>query len=109
MRTTKPVIGKMNKKITLQQPVNIPDGRGGYKKTYETVTSVWAEFLTPNVSTEEANGTIISEVMRKVSIWRRNDVKKGWRVLWGNRILSIEHTYEYGDALTTLVCKEVVK
>lgn len=102
-------VGKMDKKIILQKPVKVADGMGGSKTTWQDVTAVWAEFITPNVSTTVMQGTIASELMRKLSIWKRDDVRMGWRVLKGNKTYSVEHAYPYDDLHTTLICKEVVK
>jgi SPP1 family predicted phage head-tail adaptor len=103
-------IGSMDKKITLQKPVKTPDGMGGSKTDYATVTAVWAEFLRPGLQVAESTGTIISELIRKIIIWKRPDVRKGWRVLLGSRTFSVEHSYDDANRLKmVLVCKEVVR
>ena len=108
-------IGKMKKKIILRKPDVVSDSRGGRKTRidgsdgFTDVATVWAEFITPNVSLVESQGTIVSEMTRKISIWKRNDVKMGWQVTYGTKTSLVEHAYEYSDTLMTLVCREVVK
>jgi SPP1 family predicted phage head-tail adaptor len=103
-------IGQMDKKIILQKPVKVTDGQGGRKPSYETVTSVWAEFIRPSIQTVESAGTIVSEMLRKMIIWKRSDVRRGWQVLFGNRTFSVEHSYDDDNPLKmVLVCKEVVR
>jgi SPP1 family predicted phage head-tail adaptor len=70
---------------------------------------VWAEFRKPSLKTVEATGTIVSELIREISIRYRADIRNGWRVLWGAKVFSVDHTYDYGKETTILVCKEVVK
>lgn len=108
------IAGKMNKRILLQKPNVIPDGAGGLKPgtggKWADVVTVWAEFRKPNMQTDAANGAIISDMIREISIRYRDDVRKGWRVLYStNKIFSVEHTYDYGRETTVLVCREVVK
>lgn len=103
------IIGRMDKRITLQAQEKTSDGQGGYTTAWVTKGTVWAEFRKPSLQTAEATGTIVSELMRAISIRFRADVRKGWRVLYGAKTFSVEHTYDYGREATVLVCKEVVK
>ena len=102
------IVGRLNKRITLVQSVKIPDGAGGYKSTWVTQATVWAELRKPEVKTEVAGGAIASVLLREVSIRYRTDVVKGWRVKYGAKTFSVEHTYDYPKESTILVCKEVV-
>lgn len=108
------MISKMTKKITLQKPVKTPDGMGGQgKPSWADVVTIWADFLPPSASTDAIQGTIVSEMLRKLSIWKRDDVRKGWRVKHTTKDITkyydVEHAYPYDDLHTTLICKEVVK
>lgn len=103
-------IGKMNNKIILQKPVKTPDGQGGFRTDYQIAYTIWAEFIRPNLQTVESTGTIVSEIFRKIIIWKKLDVKRGWRVLFGTRTFNVEHSYDDDNPLKmVLVCKEVVK
>ena len=103
-------IGKLDKRITLQQPTKTADGRGGYKPgDWADVASVWAEFRTPNVKELALTGSIVSDLVRQIIIRRRNDVCRGWRVLYGTRTFEVQHTFDYDKQTTVLVCREVVK
>ncbi len=74
------IIGRMNWRITLLQPVKTPDGMGGYKTSYQPAGKVWAEFRNPNVKEMTAVGTVVSDLVRLISIRRRTDIQRGWRV-----------------------------
>ncbi len=102
------IIGRMNKRIQLQEKIKTPDGRGGSKSSWSPVATVWAEFRKPNLDTMEQAGAIVSRMTQKISIRYRADVRKDWQVVYGNRIFDVLHTYDYGKEATILVCQEVV-
>lgn len=106
-------VAAKDKKVILQKPNLVPDGAGGWKSgpgdKWLPIAIVWAEFWKPKVVTAQATGTMLSELTRNIIIWRRNDVKKGCRALYGTKIFSIEHSYDYEKNETMIVCKEVVK
>ncbi|SFM09166.1 phage head closure protein [Pelosinus propionicus] len=102
-------VNRKTKLIVLKKPVKPPDGRGGSKPTYETAATVWAEFWKPTITAVESTGTIISELIRKIAIWRRSDIRKGWQVVYNKRTYNVEHAYDHEKNETMLVCKEVVR
>jgi len=107
-------VAKKDKKIILQKPNLVEDGAGGWKTPqgedkYLSVATVWAEAWKPKTVTAQATGTMLSELTRNHVIWRRSDVKKGWRVLYKTHIYSVEHAYDYEKNETMVVCKEVVR
>ncbi|HBR33189.1 MAG TPA: head-tail adaptor protein [Firmicutes bacterium] len=104
------IIGRMDKRITLQKPSKTPDGQGGRKKDFEDVATVWAEFRRPKMATEVEAGAVISDMTQEISIRYRTDVKRGWRVLYGDRSFDVIHPpYDYNRENTILVCREVVR
>jgi SPP1 family predicted phage head-tail adaptor len=110
------IIGKLDKRIILQKPATLSDGQGGQKKDgtgWDDVSTVWAEFRTPNFKELTAAGTVVSEVNQLISIWRRNDIKRGWQVvyetIYGTRIFKIQDTFDPDRETTILVCLEVTK
>lgn len=102
------IIGRMGWRIILQQPVKTPDGMGGSSSDWQDVATVWAEFRIPNTKELTAIGTMISDLIRQISIRRRRDVRRGWRVLNDGRIYLVKHTYDFDLETTVLVCQEVV-
>lgn len=107
------IIGKMDKRITLQKPNIIPDDAGGYKPgpggKWLDVATVWAEFKVPKFSTAEVTGGVSSVALLEIKIWFRPAAVKGWRILYGTEILAVDHVYHICRSETFLVCKEVVK
>ena len=103
------IIGRMDKRLELFEPVRTPDGKGGFATVMTSRGTVWAEFKKPDLKTEVVAGAIASVLLREVSIRYRADVKKGWQGKCEGRTYSVEHTYDYGKTATMLICKEVVK
>jgi SPP1 family predicted phage head-tail adaptor len=98
----------MSWRITLFRPVKNPDGMGGAKASYQAAGKVWAEFRNPNAKELTAAGTVISDLVRLVSIRRRTDIRRGWRVQHNGRNFDVLHTYGIDRETTMLVCREVV-
>ena len=107
------IIGKMDKRITLQKPNLVPDGAGGYKAgpggKWLPVATVWAEFKTPKFTVQDVAGATSSVALKEIKIRFMADVVRGWRILYGTETLGVDHVYHYGRSETVLVCKEVVK
>ena len=97
------IIGRMDKRIELQSYVK----KSGID-AWTTQATVWAEFKKNEFKTVEVAGNVISELMKEISIRYRADIKKGWRVLYGNKTFEVKHTYDYKKIATILVCSEVV-
>lgn len=106
-------VGKMKYLITLQQQQNmVSDGMGGYKPAtgdgWADVATVFANIELPHrLSTEIWQGQLASEILFKFAIWRRDDVRIGWRCTWNNKIFLVMHTYLFDQLTTVVVCKEV--
>ena len=104
------IIGRMNKRISLQEAVKTADGAGGFKVVWTDRGTVWAEFKTPPaLSVKGVEGAVASVAVREVKIRRRQDVAPGWRVLYGSAVWEVEHAYELDLTETVLVCKDVRK
>ena len=104
------IIGRMNKRITLQELVKTADGMGGFKSTWTDRGMVWAEFKTPpTLSVKDVEGAVASVAVREIKIRRRKNVIHGWRVVYGAASYVVEHVYDIGLTETMLVCKDVAK
>lgn len=106
-------IGKMKYLVALQCPDLTADGRGGLMPTagtngWQTVDSVFANIELPHRLTSLVwQGQASSEILLKFAIWKREDVRIGWRVLWDHRVFSVAHTYLFSQLVMVLVVREV--
>jgi len=103
------IIGKMDKRITLEKPVKIPDGQGGQEATHVPFIKVWAEFRVPNVKDLMAMGTSTSDMIQPMSIWRRKGVTNEWKVLYQTREFDVKHVYDPDKETTMLICEEIIR
>ncbi len=101
------ISGRMNWRVTLLQPVKIPDGMGGSRSDFQPVGKVWAELRNVNTKEVPAVGAAASDLVRQISIRRRADVRRGWRAQIGGRFYDVLNTYDINREATMLVCREV--
>ena len=81
MPKSKPITGnspsEFNARITLEYPVQVPDGGGGITKTWSIAATVWA---------------IINDFQsddRKIRIRYRTDIKSNWRIGYAGKYSNI--------------------
>ncbi|MFD0915868.1 phage head closure protein [Pseudahrensia aquimaris] len=95
--------GQMNHRITLQAPLETPDGCGGVDVVWNDVAQVWAAFEPISVQRPEEAQQIEEYALHRVSVRFRTDVGTGWRVILGERsfeILSVIDPDERGAYLS---------
>ena len=81
---SKPITGnspsEFNTRITLEYPVQVPDGGGGITKTWSIAATVWAivnDFQSDEMVLAMAT---TGALIKKIRIRYRTDVKSNWRV-----------------------------
>ncbi|TWH49597.1 head-tail adaptor protein [Sporomusa sp. KB1] len=112
IEAAKDLAGVKNKKIIIQREAieeELEDGRGGRETEWITVATVWARFRKPRPTVKEEAGNLVGNILQEFEIWRRQDVERGWRVLWGEHIFSVENTYSFDTENMILICREVVR
>jgi SPP1 family predicted phage head-tail adaptor len=84
--------GALRHRLTLQAPVETPDGAGGVARNYATVATLWAA-VTPVLAqgTVEADA-FASSVTHRITIRARGDVSTRHRLCEGTRIFRIVAT-----------------
>lgn len=90
------IIGAMNKRIELFQPIVVDDEYGGQQSTYASVQTVWAELVKTNYAEQQAMGAPMNRAQLQFKIRPRKDIKRGWQVVFdGNeyRIDVVDNTY----------------
>jgi SPP1 family predicted phage head-tail adaptor len=82
-------IGHLRDQVHLQQPLEVDDGSGGVTTSWMSVASVWAT-ITPR-SQREASvaGHLDGIVTHRVRLRHREDLRGGWRIVKGTRILRV--------------------
>lgn len=106
-------IGRLNRRISLQQRSGTLDAYGQQLTTWSTIATVWANIKPKGGKERERSMVVESELMHNVTI-RYNasfmppTTVDAWRILYGTRIFNIVAAYDVDEAHKHIVfeCKE---
>jgi SPP1 family predicted phage head-tail adaptor len=93
-------------RVTLQQPTRVADEIGGAAILWTEQGQVWATIQPTSASQSDAFDTRRATTAFRVTINRRDDIRAGWRLLWGARQLSIIGVSDGGAPRIVLTCEE---
>jgi SPP1 family predicted phage head-tail adaptor len=99
-------IGAARARVTLEEPVRIADEIGGAAILWTARGDVWAQIEARGSGEAAAFDTLPSVASYYVTINRRDDVRAGWRVTWGERHLRITGVSNEGAPRIVLRCEE---
>ena len=91
----------LNKRITLQEEVQTPDGAGGYSLAWQDVTTIWAEFdVLQGSKSDEVLASKQQEArsFARVTIRYVSGVTAAMRVVYGVRVFNILGVINPGEA-----------
>lgn len=102
-------IGRLRNRVTIQQLTTANDGQGGRTKTFATLANVWARFEPWKGNENVTSGQQSSELLTRVTIRYRDDVKPKQRIVFGARTLEIV-TILFGNTPDEIemLCAEVL-
>lgn len=103
------IIGRLNKKIAILEPINTPDGQGGYETEYALKYSVWGGINISRSSLVNIQGAVSSDLEYDITIRAINKNLAGWRVEYNEKCYEILHSYEDNFHGTVLKCREIVR
>lgn len=103
--------GAFNRRITIQQQIDHPDGMGGSVPTWEKVCSTWAHIEAWKGTESFTAQQIYPSMLTKMLIRYRpsQNITAAMRVLYASRIYNIRSVSVPAEAQTTiqLVCEEL--
>lgn len=82
--------GRLDKRVTLQEPVVERNAIGEGVTTWQDVASVWAAVEPVNGREFWAQQQVQSEVTVKITIRHRDDVSQAMRVVWNSKVYNIK-------------------
>lgn len=83
--------GKINRRITIEQRVEVDDGGGGKKITWQPFATVWAS-ITPSTGREVyQSDQVRAELWYDIKIRYRAGVKSSMRVNYNGRLFNIRN------------------
>lgn len=103
-------IGQLDKRVTIQETVRVPDGGGGYTETWKDVATVWASLQPLSGREVIQSGQLQAQVPHRVRIRYRPGITAANRLTFKGRtleIISVANIDERNVELE-LLCQEVV-
>lgn len=89
--------GQLNRRLVLQAPVEADDGAGGVTRSFEAVTTLWAQVL-PLAAGADVTADRPGAVLRyRIVIRRRDDVTTRHRLVEGARVYRVLAVQESTD------------
>ena len=95
--------GRLNKRITLQQPLSTSDGGGGFSIAWQDVATLWADIAPHRSSEPLLHDKLMLHNLHRITIRYRSDITANMRFIFGSRIFLIigitnvderKHTHE---------------
>jgi SPP1 family predicted phage head-tail adaptor len=87
---TRPGIGSLRRRMTLEQPTRVADGGGGVTVTWTPVTDLWAELTGLSGAEAVAGDGLQGRVTHQITIRRRTGIVPAMRFRMGQRVFVIE-------------------
>jgi SPP1 family predicted phage head-tail adaptor len=89
-----PLIGELRHRVTLEAPVDAPDGAGGFARSFTPIANLWAR-IAPSGAREDFVEQRAEQVMSHVVTIRwRDDVTKNMRFVHRGRRLRIQSAFD---------------
>lgn len=90
-------------RVTIEQPVLVADGQGGYTKSWSTFATVWARMIPASGSENASTGQQVSEINYRVTIRPLAGVTNAMRLNWGGRVFNIRSVMDPDGMEASLV------
>ena len=101
-------IGALRVRIVLERPVRSADDIGGAGITWAPEAELWAGVRATAAGERAPYDGLQSVSSLTITIYRRGDVRVGWRVRWGARVLRVAGVRDDGAARIELACEEEI-
>ncbi len=105
MLTTFLDAGRLNQRLTLEQPVKTPDLSGGIDVSWIEAASVWALLEPIGAAMRNLAQQSTETVTHRITIRIRSDLKSGWRFRKDGRIFRIITIRDPDETGRYLVCR----
>lgn len=76
-------------RITIEQPVLVADGQGGYTKSWSPFAMVWARMIPASGSENRNTQQLASEVNYRATVRYRDGITSAMRINWNGRLFNI--------------------
>ncbi len=99
------LIGAMRQRVTLEAPVDAPDGAGGFTRTHATLASLWARIEPVEAHDDFIEQRQEQQTTHRVTIRWRSDVAQPMRFDFHGRKLLVLSAVDPDERRRFLVCR----
>jgi SPP1 family predicted phage head-tail adaptor len=89
--------GDLNRRLVLQAPVETDDGEGGVTRSFETVTTLWAQVEPLGARADLAADSLGAALRYAIVVRARDDVSTRHRFTEGGRVYCVIAVRESAD------------
>ena len=98
-------IGALRHRVTLEAPIDTPDGAGGFSRSFAPVANLWARIMPGGAREDFVEQRAEQSTNHVVTIRWRNDVTKDMRFLHRGRKLRIQSVFDPDERRRFLICQ----
>jgi SPP1 family predicted phage head-tail adaptor len=81
--------GDLNRRLMLQAPVESDDGEGGVTRTYQTVTTLWAQVVPLSGRADVAADSLGAALRTTIVVRARDDVTTRYQLQDGSHVYRV--------------------
>lgn len=100
----RPTVGALRQRVTIESPVDTPDGAGGFTRSFATLAQVWAKIEATSARDQFVEQRSEQSTTHIVTIRWRGDVRSQMRLLHRGRKLLIESVVDREEQRRFLIC-----
>ncbi|MGJ0395008.1 MAG: phage head closure protein [Methylocystis sp.] len=100
-----PRIGALRHRVTLEAPIDTPDGAAGFARSYAPVADLWARVAPGGAREDFVEQRAEQATSHSVTIRWREDVAKDMRFVHRGRKLRIQSVVDPDERRRFLVCQ----
>ncbi len=100
-----PRIGALRHRVTLEAPIDTPDGAGGFARSFAPVADLWARVAPGGAREDFIEQRAEKATNHSVTIRWREDVAKDMRFVHRGRKLRIQSVVDPDERRRFLVCQ----
>jgi SPP1 family predicted phage head-tail adaptor len=99
--------GELNRRLTLEAPLESDDGAGGVTRTFAAVTTLWAQVLPQTMRADLSADSLGAALRFRIVIRKRNDVTARHRLREGDTVYRVLAAREAADRRFTEIDAEI--
>ncbi len=91
-------IGKLNKRVTIQQPDDVDDGGGGKTREWVDACTVWANVKPISSGERFRAGKVENPTTHRITIRKLDGLEEGHRIQYAGRTFTIKGFTDIDEA-----------